>query len=311
MIYFTQSEMEIKIGYAVDAGARLRQHMQYGFVPICSMPGSEDDEESVQKFYDALKIRGKDWFKKDDTILDYCTRLIEKQFAHPDCEVAKELPQLPYSAWGPEFLKDNNAIEPDGQITIFSALPVAERLKVVAAQAQNHSFTDEWYTPEWLIGPVVDMFGAIDTDPATSFAVNLKYIKAKTFYTKHTNGLDLSRPWHGKVFLNPPYGKGESSAGKFIERLCNEFESGNVKQAITCLNQASMTSKWFYSIVPRLVSAHCIINGRPNFIPPQGKTATSPNKGTVFSYFGSETPQFCEIFRPMGQIVIPEGRRNA
>lgn len=313
MIYFAQNlkAEEIKIGYAADATIRMKQHKGYGFTLICALPGSQESEERLHKYFKQLKCRGDEFYSCDDAILGYCANLIEKGFAHPDAALAEHLPELPFSAWGPESL-ETNAVEANGQISLLKILPARNRLKIAAAQAQNHSFTDEWYTPEYLVDLVRSVLGRIDTDPATSFAVNLKFIKAPIFYTKHTNGLDQTRPWSGNVFLNPPYGRGEGSASEFIFRLCNEIKAGNVNQAITCLNVASTTAKWFYTQIPSIVSAHCIVNGRPNFIPPDGKSQrSSPNKGIVLSYFGGATYLFAKRCEAYGQILRPVDMFNA
>ncbi len=315
MIYFAQNEKadEIKIGYAQIVSARMRQHGSYGFESICSMPGYVEDEKRLHAYFKQYLCRGDEYYHRDDIILDYCVRLIEKQFAHPDSNIAKEFPELPYSVWGPEHLKDT-AIEVTGQLSMLSRLPVANRLKIVSKQAQNHSFTDEWYTPKEIIELVLSIFGQIDTDPATSFAVNMKFINAKVFYTKNTNGLDLSLPWIGNVWLNPPYGRGENSASRFTERLYKEFNDKNIVQAITCLNAASMTTKWFFTTIIRIASAHCVVNGRPNFIPPDGTSSnSSPNKGIVLSYCGNNTDVFCNTFKSIGTILMPwieDGRKQ-
>jgi hypothetical protein len=216
------------------------------------------------------------------------------------------LPEIPYSVWGPENLSPH-AVEVNGQISLLSRLPIKNRLEITAKQLQNSSLTDEWYTPEDLVElGRLSLGGEIYTDPATSVAVNGKFIKAKLFYTRQTNGLDLTLPWRGSVWLNPPYGRGEGSAGQFILRLCSELRQGNVTNAVTCLNVASMSSKWFYTQIPQLVQAHCIVNGRPNFYPPTGQSAaTSPTKGIVISYFGADAARFCEIWRSTGQILVP------
>lgn len=306
MLYFAENENDLKIGYADDVSRRMKQHEGYGFKLLAAMPGTHDDEQKLLAHFKPFVRRGKEFFSQDDEIYKYIRILLEKGFAHHEPEVAAHLPELPFVTWGPEHLQEN-AIEVDGQITIFSRLPERNRIAVLASQAQNHSLTDEWYTPEDIVGLVKTTFGGIiDTDPATSVAVNMKFIKAKIFYTKHTNGLDLSRPWSGNLWLNPPYGRGEGSAGDFVARLTDEVMKGNVTQAITCLNIASMTSRWFFSTVPKCVKLHCLVNGRPNFIPPTGKSdSSSPNKGIVLSYFGGNQNKFYEVFNSIGQILQP------
>jgi hypothetical protein len=306
MIYFTEKDNEIRIGFSDGLKKRLKAHGAYGYKAICCLPGTEVEEDRIHKVFEVHLIRGKDFFRKCDQILEYCCLLLDRGFAHPNEKDAAMLPQLPYNIWGPEFLQPQSPIETNGQLSIFPILPVGERIKVLAAQAQNHSITDEWFTPEYLIDLARKVLRTIDTDPATSYAVNQKFIKANVFYSKSTNGLNPLNPWIGNVWLNPPYGRGENSAGEFIKRLQNEVVQGNVTGALTCLNVASMTSKWFYSVMPSIARMHCILNGRPNFIPPDGKpNDSSPNKGIVISYVGKDTHLFLEVFGKAGQMLIP------
>lgn len=58
--------------------------------------------------------------------------------------------------------------------------------------------TDEWLTPP----NIIRALGAFDLDPCSP--VNRPWDTAKQHYTIADNGLLL--PWHGRVWLNPPYG---------------------------------------------------------------------------------------------------------
>jgi hypothetical protein len=46
--------------------------------------------------------------------------------------------------------------------------------------------------------------GGIDLDPASCATAN-ETVRARTFYSRKDDG--LKRPWFGRVWLNPPYGK--------------------------------------------------------------------------------------------------------
>lgn len=74
--------------------------------------------------------------------------------------------------------------------------------------------TDERYTP-------ADLFAALgvafDLDPASPVA-GVDHVPAGARYTIHDDG--LSRPWYGRVWLNPPF----SAPGPWVERF---VEHGN------------------------------------------------------------------------------------
>ena len=68
----------------------------------------------------------------------------------------------------------------------------------------RYSGDDEYYTPEFVIEASRLTLGEIDLDPASSISANER-VKAITFYTKDHDG--LNRSWHGRVWMNHPFGK--------------------------------------------------------------------------------------------------------
>lgn len=75
---------------------------------------------------------------------------------------------------------------------------------------------------------VRELMGAIDFDPASTAQV----IQAVHYYDKATNG--LSKPWTGRVFLNPPYGQenGESNQGVWSHQLIEQYTDGITVEAV-------------------------------------------------------------------------------
>jgi hypothetical protein len=111
--------------------------------------------------------------------------------------------------------------------------------------AQHSSESNEHYTPRDIVERARLLMGGIDLDPASCEEAN-KTVKAGMIFTKVDDG--LSKPWHGRVFLNPPGGKlrktetgwraigakdgpGESSMLVFWDRLSRDYESGLIEQA--------------------------------------------------------------------------------
>ncbi len=64
------------------------------------------------------------------------------------------------------------------------------------------SATGEWETPQDVFDALNAEFGGFDLDPCAT----LENTKCKNFYTQEDDG--LAQPWWGKVFVNPPYGRG-------------------------------------------------------------------------------------------------------
>lgn len=57
---------------------------------------------------------------------------------------------------------------------------------------------EEWLTPKW----ITDDLGPFDLDPCSP--INRPWDTARSHYNETDDG--LSKDWHGKVWLNPPYG---------------------------------------------------------------------------------------------------------
>jgi phage N-6-adenine-methyltransferase len=67
------------------------------------------------------------------------------------------------------------------------------------------SKSDDWATPQALFDRLNAKYGPFDLDVCAS-AENAKCAR---FYTKEQNG--LVQPWLGRVWMNPPYGRGEKA----------------------------------------------------------------------------------------------------
>lgn len=69
---------------------------------------------------------------------------------------------------------------------------------------QHMSNSREHRTPSYIVEPARELLGGIDLDPASCLEAN-ETVRATQFYSEGDDG--LSRPWTGRVFLNPPGGK--------------------------------------------------------------------------------------------------------
>ena len=97
------------------------------------------------------------------------------------------------------------------------------------------SRTDEWPTPQWLVDQLAAEFGPFDLDPAAT-AGNAK---APAFFTADDDG--LSRGWHGRVWLNPPYGR---DVGAWLRKAAAE-SSGGRASIVVALTPASVDTAWY------------------------------------------------------------------
>lgn len=172
-------------------------------------------------------------------------------------------------------------------------------------EAHHSSATAEWYTPARYVDAARAVMGGIDLDPASSAEAN-KTVGATSYFNADDDG--LHRPWWGRAWLNPPYGKrgGKSSQALWSDRLSVQYEQaqGGITQAVLLVNAAT-ACKWFQPLWQHPV---CLTDHRIRFIAPDGVTKNQPTHGNAFVYFGPQErwSLFGLRFRPFGRIVWPD-----
>lgn len=149
----------------------------------------------------------------------------------------------------------------------------------------------EWYTPAGIIEKVVATLGHIDVDPCAE-SHRVKNIPAKTHYTEKQDG--LSRPWPGRVFVNPPY----NDIGTWAEKLREEFDAERTEMALV-LGPARTDRPWFRLLAEE--SPFCLVTGRLRFTGPEYDGNTAPFPSAMFS-LGVPRDTFIEVWRDTGLI---------
>lgn len=166
---------------------------------------------------------------------------------------------------------------------------------------------NEWYTPARYIEAACKVMGDIDLDPASCELAN-RTVKAKRYYTIEDNG--LVQPWHGRVWLNPPYNPTwdcRFPQPTWARKLQREYQSGNIEQALLLVS-ASIKQKWFHELLDYPL---CLMLERIFFIRP-GKSPEELWHGNTVVYFGPNEQKFIGVFSQFGRIVkaidIPKPR---
>lgn len=115
--------------------------------------------------------------------------------------------------------------------------------------------TDEWLTPP----EILEALGPFDLDPAAP--VKRPWNMAVEHFTIEDDG--LSKPWEGRVWLNPPYGP---QTGTWLQRLA-DHGSG------TALIFARTETRMFHEFGWRRASAMLFLEGRLHFYTVDGERA--------------------------------------
>lgn len=163
----------------------------------------------------------------------------------------------------------------------------------------NNSGCNEWYTPEKYIDLAREVLGEIDLDPASCAFAN-ETVKARLFYSEDDDG--LTKPWHGRVWMNPPYSA--DLVFKFAEKFVGEYNDGNVTEGIVLVNNATETA-WFASLVSA-ATAVCFPRGRIRY-QSQNRESLAPLQGQAFLYFGENGDKFLQVFSEIGWGAVIYG----
>lgn len=145
-------------------------------------------------------------------------------------------------------------------------------------RAKNTS--DEWYTPP----SIFTKLGHFDLDPCA--AIEPLWKIADTNYTQIDDG--LSKPWVGRVWLNPPYSR--PLLEHFIRRLA---EHGNGIALI--FNRCDC--KLFQDVIFKRADGILFIKGRVKFYSGTGKQNGPAGCGSVLIAFGADN---ADILRECG-----------
>lgn len=147
----------------------------------------------------------------------------------------------------------------------------------------------DWLTPPHIVTAAEQALGGIDVDPCASLTY-CDNVPAKFKWTVSDNG--LSRPWHGTVYMNPPYGR---PIGDWTSKLAAESAAGRVT-AYVALVPARTDTKWFADFADCL---YCFIRGRISF----GNLDQGAPFPSVAVYFGPHPTQFADVFGEYGLVL--------
>ena len=128
---------------------------------------------------------------------------------------------------------------------------------------------------EWLTPPeLVKQLGEFDLDPCCP--IDAPFYHAKNHYTIIDDG--LSKVWKGRVYLNPPYGRGMEL---WLEKL--KYHGNGI-----ALIFARTETKCFFEHIWHDADAILFVKGRIKFYHVSGVQGGTPGAPSVFIAYGKE-----------------------
>lgn len=131
----------------------------------------------------------------------------------------------------------------------------------IGSHQSSHWTSDDWITPP----EIIQALGTFDLDPCAS--LTQPWPTALEQYTILDSG--LLRPWHGRVWLNPPYGR---DVLKWMSRLVAHGDG-------VALIFARVETKLFFETVWSAADAVLFIQGRLTFYLPDGSRPRANSGG--------------------------------
>ena len=125
--------------------------------------------------------------------------------------------------------------------------------------AGNSSVHHGWTTPPELLRSLYAVFGTFDLDPCSPTADRRTApVRARMHFTAADDGLAL--PWRGRVFVNPPYGRGIRA---WVAKARREVAEGRASLAVALVPARTDTLWWHHEIAGS--AAAFLLRGRLRF----------------------------------------------
>jgi len=120
----------------------------------------------------------------------------------------------------------------------------------------------QWFTPVDVFGELAAECGGFDLDPAADPRAPI-WPLVPNHYTVADDG--LSKPWNGRVFLNPPYGR---IIRAWMRKAADEVVAGHAA-LVVCLVPARPDTLWWHEAL-EVGAAPQFRKGRIRFVRPDG-----------------------------------------
>lgn len=161
--------------------------------------------------------------------------------------------------------------------------------------------SDRYFTSAEILELVAEQWpDGIDLDPC---ADELAIVAATTTYNIRRGEDGLLLPWHGRVWLNPPY----SIPAPWLARAAaHGLDAGG--EVLALVNAATGTQAWRAHVWPHALV--CCLSPRPKFRSLHSERLTENVKDSAVLYFGPHRDRFTEVWSKRGTITSALSRKT-
>jgi len=162
-------------------------------------------------------------------------------------------------------------------------------------QAEQDPAKNEYATPPEVWRPLADAVDGFDLDPCSG-AESTPI--ADTRFTKDDDG--LTQPWHGDVFVNPPWSSnGDASAkNQWLTKCRNEAKTESVDSVVTLI-PSDTSAGWFHE---HILAAELVCFYGPGRLSFQGADR-NPSFGLLLAAYGDKAESYREVLQSFGAVI--------
>jgi hypothetical protein len=302
-IFGERDGLDIKVGYTASSNITPRAKSvvdgwngQREYVVLAGIRGTKKDEAAIRQPFQQRTDLGSrtEYLWPDDALVEYVNWLRSQWFVSADgTDDADGFPEVDPSFWLPEDGRRRGRPNEDTTKLVQDYALRGDHLAGTAWSWMLNpraSFQD-YFTPLGIVDAAREGMGGIDLDAASHWAANRVH-RIPDFFDTNRSAFD--NRWHGRVWLNPPYGD-NAPWFREIERY---VKSGDVTQLCMLSPVWAFTTSLARPVMD-LSSAFVLLSPTPKFWGNSlGKTGTNNPHGVL--YVGPQRTEFLRAFAPHG-----------
>jgi hypothetical protein len=296
---------DIKVGKTGESTAIKRingvnnaQTTDEKYVCLAAVRGERKDEETIKGYFSHLRRTDKgartEYFWPEAELVEYAAWLRAQYFASPDGhDHAKDWIVVEPDVWLPASTRrmEPPKMADDQLVQDYEASPSSLSGTPWAWFPNPKASIKDYFTPPEIVAAARRGMGGIDLDAASHWLANRKLQIPKYFYRGYSA---FEHDWHGRVWLNPPYGDNDPWWSRVLE--CRA--AGQIEQI--CI----LSPVWAFTtqIARPLIAASSgllLLEPTPKFWG-NSEGRTGKNHPHAILYIGDRTKQVMEALREFG-----------